>query len=73
MWKIAHAEVTTKFNDAVSALKELPVWNQTKALRDSFLGTWLKQCKVLNTSDFLYYLFLLKQQEYKEIQVSPTI
>lgn len=45
MRKIAYAEDTTKFNDAVNALKELPVWNQTKALRDWFLGTWLKQCK----------------------------
>lgn len=66
MRKIAHAEDTTKFNGAVNALKELSVWNQTKKLRDWFLGIWLKQCKVLNTSDFLYSLFLLKQQENKE-------
>ena len=40
MRKIAHAEDMTKYNDAVNALKELPVWNQTKALRDCrFLGT----------------------------------
>ena len=48
----------TKFNDAVNVLKELPVWNQTKALRHWFLGTWPKQfCP----------LFLLKQEAYKEI------
>ena len=62
MRKKAHAEDMSKFNDAVNALKELPVWNQNKALRDWFLETWLKQRKVLNNSDFLYSLFLLKQE-----------
>ncbi|KAJ7394627.1 hypothetical protein OS493_000445 [Desmophyllum pertusum] len=45
MREIAHAEDMTKFNDAVEALKELPIWNQNKALRDWFLGTWLKERK----------------------------
>lgn len=48
MREIAHAEEMTKFNDAVNALKQLLIWYQNKALRDWFLGTWLKQRKVLN-------------------------
>lgn len=62
MREIAHAEDMTKFNDAVEALKEHPIWNQNKALRDWFLGTWLKERKVLNTYVLLksLSLFLLK-------------
>ena len=47
MREIAHAEDMTKFNAAVDKLKELPVWNEKKPLRDWFVGTWLKQQKVL--------------------------
>ena len=50
MRDIAHADDMAKFNGAVDALKQLPIWNQNKALRDWFLGTWLKEQKVLNTS-----------------------
>ena len=47
MREIAHAEDMTKFNAAVDKLKQLPVWNEKKPLRDWFVRTWLKQQKVL--------------------------
>ena len=34
MRDIAHAEDMAKLSAAVNALKQLPVWNQNKALRD---------------------------------------
>ena len=79
MREIACAEDTAIFNDAVEALKQLPIWNQNKALRDWFLGTWLKESKVQNTSLLVWFLMqslsvaTYKDEKKKNISASNNI